>query len=148
MFPYTKTRDVKEPSRSTSGSAGLDFYLPEDAGPTVVPARKDVLIDSGIKFIIPHPYALICFNKSGISTNKKLVTGASVVDEDYRGTVHIHLFNMSDEDVILKPGEKIAQFIKIHVDYEMPTYVKPEEFSRLSALIKTMRGENGFGHSG
>lgn len=30
MFEFVKTRDVKSPVRGTSGSAGIDFFVPND----------------------------------------------------------------------------------------------------------------------
>ena len=72
-----KVRDVKTPTRGTSLSAGIDFYIPNDLGSIVVNSDHDVLIPSGIKAKLPHGYMLVAFEKSGVVTSadacKKLV---------------------------------------------------------------------------
>lgn len=36
---------------------------------------------------------------------------AGVIDEDYRGNVGIILYNHSDEDFVVNPGDRVAQLI-------------------------------------
>lgn len=138
---YLKTRNVKSPNRGTDKSAGIDFYVPEGHGYFLM-AGQDVLIPSGIRAKVPEGYALIAFNKSGIATKKKLTIGACVIDEDYQGEIHIHLFNMTDYSVTLLPGDKIAQFILIPVSYEEPEemFSEADVFPELSE-----RGAGAFG---
>lgn len=38
-------------------------------------------------------------------------TGAGVIDADYRGTVHVLLFNLSDKDFEVEEGDRVAQLI-------------------------------------
>ena len=101
-------RKVKAPSRGTSVSAGLDFYVPDDFKATKVWPGKAVLIPAGIKAQVPEGYALIAFNKSGIATKEGLVVGACVVDEDYEGEIHIHMINVGDKVVDIIPGSVTA----------------------------------------
>lgn len=78
-----RTRNVKMPTRGTSGSAGIDFYVPNDYPEslcTVMPGER-FFIPSGIKAKVPEGYALIAFNKSGVALKKGLVTGACVDGE-------------------------------------------------------------------
>ena len=142
---FTKTRDVKTPSRGTQFSAGIDFYIPNDFVETVIPPGGDVLIPSGIKVCVPAGYALIAFNKSGIATKTKLTSGACVVDEDYRGEVHLHLINNGIGNQIVSPGQKILQFILIEVNYENTEEISVDEYNDLPA---TSRGTGGFGSTG
>ena len=121
----TKTRKVKTPTRGTQGSAGIDFYVPdnypadvgyaEDVGP-INPGQK-VFIPSGIKANVPEGFALIAFNKSGVALKKGLMVGACVVDSDYQGEIHIHLVNTSQTPVNIEAGEKLVQFLLIPVDH-------------------------------
>ena len=37
--------------------------------------------------------------------------GAGVIDFDYRGNVGVILFNHSDQDFMVNPGDRIAQLI-------------------------------------
>lgn len=158
-----KTLNVKTPNRGTSVAAGLDFFVPEDSlefrnafyeknpnvalnndGITLQPHQR-VNIPSGIKAEVPQGYALIAYNKSGVSLNYGLDVGATVVDEDYEGVIHLSLVNTSNDKVQIKFGQKIIQFLLIPVLYEKVELVESEEdlFTRNSE-----RGEGGFGSTG
>jgi len=137
-----KVKDVKTPSRGTSKSAGIDFYVPNDIDAISLEPGQDALIPSGIKVNVPKGHALIAFNKSGIATKSKLIKGAEVVDEDYTGEIHIHVFNAGRGLSVITPGQKLIQFILIPVNYE-----GVEEVVELDS-IETERGEGGFGSTG
>lgn len=163
---YGKTRSVLSLTRGTSRSAGVDFYVPIftedfikdflDKNPTypyndrmllheenkmIVRPSERVLIPSGIKVNVPTGYALIAFNKSGVSTKKGLDILAAVIDEDYQGEVHISLVNTSSVPAYILESEKIIQFILIPVLYAPIVQVSIEE---LYPQVST-RGEGGFG---
>lgn len=84
---FTKVRNVKAPTRGTSKSAGIDFYVPQfnkddheslvsDTVGTylkpylVVRPHSDILIPSGIIANIPSGYMLMGADKSGVVTSK------------------------------------------------------------------------------
>ena len=62
---YTKTKDVKSPVRANPTDAGIDFFVPNDFGAVTLEPGQDILIDAGIKVIVPEGYALIFKEKSG-----------------------------------------------------------------------------------
>lgn len=126
------------PVRGTIGSSGLDVFSPINC---VVPARGDYLIPLDIRFEIPFGWDLTVNNKSGVATKKKLFKGAELIDSDYRGTVHIHLFNMSDNDVEISIGDKISQLVMRQV--WMGDLIQVDEIS-----TETSRGAGGFGSTG
>ena len=161
---FTSVRVVKHPERAHNNDAGIDFFIPEindkfledltkkntimenyyiTPNSILLKGNCDILIPSGICCILPEDTVLIAFNKSGVATQKKLTVGAEVVDEGYRGEIHIHLFNQSDFDVELKEGAKIVQFLLLPIKYEGLNYIDKNEFD-----ISTERGSNGFGSSG
>jgi dUTP pyrophosphatase len=137
-----KLRNVKTPSRGTSVSAGIDFYVPEDFETVVLKPGQSVLIPSGIKAQVPRGYALIAFNKSGVATKQGLQVGACVVDEDYEGEIHLHMVNISDKDQTVATGQKLVQLVLIPV-----CYFDVEEVEEL-ANRNTERGSGGFGSTG
>lgn len=141
----SKIRNVKTPVRGTSLSAGIDFFVPEDMpGETFLIPGMAVNIPSGIKVKVPHGYALIFMNKSGVAVKKDLQVGACVVDEDYQGEVHLHVRNIGSDIQTIKPGEKIVQALLVPVSYE-----GIEEVDILDLYDeKTERGEGGFGSTG
>jgi dUTP pyrophosphatase len=139
----SKTRNVKTPSRGTIGSAGLDFYVPEDFKPTKVFPGDAVLVPSGIKVNIPKGHALVGFNKSGVATKKQLIIGACVIDEDYQGEIHLHLINVGTEEQLINPGDKIAQFLCLPVAYVDIEVVHESDLYDSASD----RGAGGFGHT-
>lgn len=139
----SKVREVKTPTRGTPGSAGLDFYVPEGFIASVPPG-KDVCIPSGLRVDVPKGHAFVAFNKSGVSLNKKLNVGACVVDEDYQGEIHLHLFNSGEETVNIESGDKIIQFVLLPVQYPTVKIVEDKELF----YSTTKRGAGGFGSTG
>lgn len=132
------SEDAKMPTRGTSGSSGLDVYTPKDI---IVEPWKDILVPLDLRFEIPYGWDLSVYNKSGISTKLKLFKGAELIDSDYRGNCHIHLFNFSDNTVKFNKGDKIAQLVMREV--WMGDLEQVEEIS-----IDTNRAEGGFGSTG
>ena len=137
-----KLRDVKTPNRGTTVSAGIDFYVPEDFETTTLAPGESVLIPSGIKVQVPRGYALIAFNKSGVSVKQGLSVGACVVDEDYEGEVHLHMINTSSKEQVIATGQKLVQFVLIPV-----SYFDVEEVDEIQSR-NTERGSGGFGSTG
>ena len=138
-FERTTTAAIL-PTRGTPKSSGLDFYSPTNL--RILPG-KDALIALDLKCILPNGYDLVVHDKSGVSTKKKLKVGAKVIDNDYRGVIHVHLFNLSDQDVTISKGDKIAQGILRKVEFadvfEVPTGTITDD---------TVRGSGGFGSTG
>lgn len=154
-------RDVKCPVRGTEKSAGIDFFVPRDFNGgkiyTLHPG-KDVLIPSGIVANVPKNCMLMSADKSGVATTlyaakkagrtpkkealkSNIIVGAKIVDEDYQGEIHIHIINVGNRVVTIKPDFKIAQFIVVPVVYEDVNVVdKKELFENV-----TERGDKGIG---
>ena len=139
-----KVRPVKTPTRGTSLSAGLDFYTPDDMEEIVLNPGESVNIPSGIHAKIPHGYALIAFNKSGIATKKKFLVGACVVDEDYQGEIHLHVINSGKDPQTITPGQKLVQMLLVPVSYDTCEECNLDELY----TEKSERGEGGFGSTG
>lgn len=138
MLEFKKLHpDAVVPQRAHDSDAGMDVYSVEDIR---IPARGDVLTGLGLACKFPKGHALLVYNKSGRATKLKLDKGAEVIDAGYRGEIHVHLFNHSDVNVVIRKGEKIAQLILVPIWAGQP--VEVEE------LDETERGDGGFGSSG
>lgn len=135
-------RDVKPPSRGTSKSAGLDFFVPNDWQAYPLHPGESILIPSGVKAQVPEGHALIAFNKSGVATKQGLSVGACVVDEDYEGEIHLHMINTSQQPQEILPGQKLVQFILLPINYQNVEQV--DSFSERDSE----RGDGGFGSTG
>lgn len=168
---FTKTRDVKCITRATAGDAGIDFFVPtidgefkedffaknknnvvgvissttpDSVSEITVEPHGQVLIPVGVKVVVPEGHALIAFNKSGVASKTGLTAGACVVDEQYRGEVHINVLNTSDKTVCIQEGMKLMQFVLIPINQDMPEEITNDEYA---AFADTERGEGGFGSS-
>lgn len=107
------------PKRSTAKSAGYDFFVPED---TVCKSKEITMVKAGVKAYFPDNETLLLFNRSSNPKKKGLIilNGVGVVDSDYadnpdnEGEIAGLFYNMLDEDVVLKAGEKMMQgvFVK------------------------------------
>ncbi len=108
--------DVQLPRRSTSKSAGYDFFNTEDV--TIAPGSQ-VIIHTGIKVYMQDDEALFIYPRSSIGIKKGLMlkNTTGIIDPDYynneknEGEIMICLYNISDHPVHLEKGEKIAQGI-------------------------------------
>ena len=138
---FSKTRKVISPNRAHSLDAGIDFYVPADFEQKGLAPNEALRIKSGIKVNVPQGYALIAFNKSGISTKLGLIVGACVIDSGYQGEISIHIINTSNKMIWIIPDMKIVQYILIPIAESIPEEV-PE--SKLFPYSST-RKSGGFG---
>ena len=88
---------------------------------------------------IPPGYFLLLLSRSGLAC-KGIVTLAGVIDSDYRGPVCALLANSSDENFILKKGQRCCQGVFL------PT--NDVCFEKKEKLDDTVRGIDGFGSTG
>lgn len=104
------------PKRSTANSAGYDFFVQEDV---ICKAHEITLVKSGVKAQFPIDEVLLVFNRSSNPKKKGLIVanGVGVIDADYynnpdnEGEIGGLFYNMLDEDVELKAGDKMMQGI-------------------------------------
>ena len=130
------------PTYGTEYSAGADLYVPANQKSIAVNPHKTVLVKLGIAVEIPEGYVGLIFARSGMATKRSLAPAnkVGVIDSDYRGELMVALHNHSDELQCVEAGERIA-----------PLSVVPFlkcEFSEVSELSETVRGEGGFGSTG
>ena len=118
--------DIKLPERSTSKSAGYDFYAIEDITiPVYKMGDKPILVSTGIKVKMPDDEWLMLVNRSSNPAKRGLVIPNSlgVIDCDYYGNmdndgeVMFAFYNLGIDDVTIKKGEKLGQgiFMKYYV---------------------------------
>lgn len=135
---FQRIRDVDMPRKAYNSSAGIDFFIPRSWNwqmHTIKPGFS-ALIPSGIRAEIPDGWCLVAFNKSGLGA-MGLTVGACVVDSEYRGEIHLNVFNHSTKEITIKEGQKLIQFLLLPVP---PIEIVEEEVSS-----ETERGANGFG---
>ena len=130
------------PKYQTSGSAGMDLIACNEEKLLLKP-NESTVIQSGISIYIEDPeFAGIIIPRSGLGAKKGLVCGnlMGLIDSDYQGPLSISLWNRSKEEIIIKPGDRVAQLIVISIN--QVELVEVDEFS------ESQRGEKGFGSTG
>ena len=138
-FLYVKKlrNNAAVPKRGSEEAAGYDIASAED---TVVPAKGKAGIKTGISIAVPEGCYGRIAPRSGLTVKKFIDVGAGVIDADYQGEVGVVLFNHSEEDFEVKPGDRIAQLI-----LEKIATPQVKETTDLSC---TERGSDGFGSTG
>lgn len=125
------------PAYAHPGDAGADLRA---SGEAVIPARGKRLVSTGIRLKLPSGHVGLVWPRSGLAVNHALDCGAGVIDSQYRGEVKILLFNHSDQDFTIQPGDRIAQLLVQKVE-QVDFVAAPE-------LEDSSRGEGGFGSTG
>lgn len=139
MLKYKKLSERAEaPKRGTPGSAGLDLAYAGEHDVSLQP-NMPMKLSTGLAFEVPHGFYLRVAPRSGLGV-KGIHVLAGVVDEDYRGEVHVVLINLSSITQVVKPGDRIAQAL-----FERITLPRLFEVNTLS---ETVRGAGGYGSTG
>lgn len=133
--------DLPLPSYSTEGSSGLDLRAAVETE-FILKKNSFALIPTNLRVEIPLGYEIQIRPRSGLAAKNGIgvLNSPGTIDSDYRGEIKIILFNFSEEDFIIKRGERIAQMVLSEV-YKM---ILVEEEN----LNESQRGEGGFGHTG
>ncbi|MDG1757175.1 MAG: dUTP diphosphatase [Bacteroidia bacterium] len=129
------------PKYQTKQSAGVDLcaFLSSDL---VLKPNDRKLIGTGLHIALPDGYEAQIRSRSGLAFKHgiTIINSPGTIDADYRGEIKIALINHSNEDFVIKSGDRIAQMVISK--YEQIS------FSLTESLDETERGEGGYGHTG
>ncbi|VVC33233.1 dUTPase, trimeric,Deoxyuridine triphosphate nucleotidohydrolase,dUTPase-like [Cinara cedri] len=131
------TEHAFPPVKGSEQAAGLDL---KSAYAYVVKAHGKELIKTDLQVRVPPGTYGRVAPRSGLAWKNFIDVGAGVIDADYRGNVGVILFNHSDEDFTVNPGDRVAQLICERI-------VSPR-LMELETLDETIRGDGGFGSTG
>lgn len=129
------------PAYATPQSAGLDLRANIEAPITLHPLERR-LVPTGLHIALPDGYEAQVRPRSGLALKHGItvLNTPGTVDADYRGEIMVLLVNFSNEDFVVKDGERIAQMV-------IAQYAKAA-FESVEVLDETERGEGGYGHTG
>ena len=133
---------AKAPAYATAGAAAADLCALLDAPLTVEPMQR-VLVPTGLAIELPGPECVaLVYARSGMAVSRglALANGVGVIDADYRGELQVAVINLSNEEQVIAPGERIAQLMVL----PLPAV----RFEETDALDETARGTGGFGSTG
>lgn len=130
---------LKSEKSNISSDSGFDLFIAED---TLVPAHTMKMIDLKVRCEPLFHGGYYLYPRSSISkTPLRLANSVGIIDNGYRGTLKCAVDNNSDEDFVVKKGERYFQICHPSL---MPMIINIVE----SVDMKTERGEGGFGSTG
>ncbi len=129
------------PEYATTGSSGMDIRAHLEAPIALQPLER-TLIPTGLFIELPNGYEAQIRPRSGLAIKQGLtcLNTPGTIDADYRGEIKIILINLSQEEQVIKPGDRVAQMVIQSV--EMVSWKLAQE------LEITERNAGGFGHTG
>lgn len=126
VWNYQWIEDVEEAGGADAGGA-------VEIGHAVVPVGLKVA------YITPG-YGFVFRGRSGMGFKHGIFPHFGEIDNCYRGSLGVKLYNTTEEDYTIKKGDRIAQ-VKIEKNYRT-TFEFAEE------QVESTRGEGGFGSTG
>jgi dUTP pyrophosphatase len=119
------------------GDVGHDLAASED---TLIPAKGFALVSSNVRLQMP-PTIFGWITARSSTARRLLMIPNGILDAGYRGPLFAQVLNMTDEDITIEKGDRVAQVIfqprlPINVSY-VDSFWMPSE-----------REGNGFGSTG
>lgn len=129
------------PQYATAESSGMDIRADLNEPVTIKPLER-ILIPTGLFIELPHGYEAQIRPRSGLAIQHGItcLNTPGTIDADYRGEIKVILINLSHEQHLIHPGDRIAQMIIQKT--ERAVLVSVEE------LNESGRNTGGFGHTG
>lgn len=129
------------PAYATAGAAGFDLRANIEESITLKNGERK-LVPTGLFMAIPVGYEGQVRPRSGLAFKQGLtvLNTPGTIDSDYRGEVGVILINLSGDEQVINPGDRIAQMV----------FAKHETaiIESVESLDSTERGEGGFGSTG
>lgn len=137
---FIKTHpDAILPTKANDSDTGYDVYAVED---TFLPAKGSAKVNCGLNVAyISEGFWFSSRSRSGLAFRNDVVSFHGTIDQGYRNDLGLKLFNFSNEDYLIKAGERVCQIAIQPVYHADMSFVE-------SVQDKTDRGLNGFGSSG
>ena len=141
IVKVVREENVSLPKYETSGSAGMDVRANIEE-PIVMGSLERVLVPTGLKIAIPEGYEVQVRPRSGLAIKHgiTLLNTPGTIDSDYRGELKVIMVNLSKDEYVINPQERIGQLVL--------NKVAQMEFVEVDSLDENERGAGGFGHTG
>jgi dUTP pyrophosphatase len=129
------------PEYATEGASGMDIRAALNV-PLVLRPMDRQLVPTGLSIELPYGYEAQVRPRSGLAIRQGItcLNTPGTIDADYRGEIKIVLINLSSEDQIIHPGDRIAQLVVQKVE--------KIRWEQVTVLKETIRNSGGFGSTG
>ena len=129
------------PQYATSLSAGMDLRAHIEV-PITLKTLERKIIPTGLSIALPEGYEAQVRPRSGLAAKHgiSVLNSPGTIDADYRGDIGVIMVNLSKEDFIIAPQDRIAQLV-------IAQFTKVE-WQIVEALPESERGSGGFGSTG
>lgn len=129
------------PEYATDGAAGTDLRA-DLIAPVVLKSLERKLIPTGLFIELPYGYEAQVRPRSGLAIKQGItcLNSPGTIDSDYRGEIKVVLINLSGEDQVINPGDRIAQLVLQKTE--------KIQWEQVTVLTETVRSSGGFGSTG
>ena len=129
------------PAYGTIGSSGMDLRadLPETLS---LKSLDRCLVPTGLFIELPPGCEAQVRPRSGLAVKQGLtcLNTPGTIDSDYRGEIKVVLINLSREEQLIQPGDRIAQLVIQKIEKAV--------WQEVEQLEETVRSAGGFGSTG
>jgi len=133
--------DQPLPEYATQGASGMDVraFLQETV--TLQPMERS-LVPTGIFVEIPEGFEMQVRPRSGLAIKQGItcLNTPGTIDSDYRGEIKVILINLSNQEQVIRNGDRIAQLVVQKVE--------KVNWQPAISITETERNNGGFGHTG
>ncbi|MGH2553316.1 MAG: dUTP diphosphatase [Chitinophagaceae bacterium] len=129
------------PEYATPGSSGMDIRA-DISESKKLRSLERALIPTGLFIELPSGVEAQIRPRSGLAIKQGItcLNSPGTIDSDYRGEIKIILINLSGEEQVIHPGDRIAQMVIMKTERSV--------FREVIQLEITERNDGGFGHTG
>ena len=125
------------PTKGSMWAGAYDLYSTEDV--LIIPGMSEV-IGTGIAFGIDKGWLGLLTHRSSMAFKADSVASLGIIDSDYVGEIKVKMFNLGNDGVHIKKGDRFAQIAFI------PHYTS--DLVEVDKLEETIRGTGGMGSTG
>lgn len=129
------------PQYATEGSSGMDLRA-NIIEPLRLQSLERSLVPTGLFIQLPEGYEAQVRPRSGLAVKQGItcLNSPGTVDSDYRGEIKVVLINLSPEEQLIQPGERIAQMVVQKIERAL--------LQEVEILEDSVRSNGGFGSTG
>ena len=130
--------DFQLPTYQSDEAAGVDLSASIEEPVKILPWEKEI-VPCGISISMPRGLEAQVRPRSGLAFKHgvTILNTPGTIDSDYRGEINVVLINLSKQEFLIRPKDRIAQMVFSNVSQVI--------FKEVDDLDTTNRGADCFG---